>query len=357
MSRIFRVRTLQKCVRSSLGIISPLFLIFVLAHSSSGQTMVVIPSCGEAGKTKVCVTGSGWAEPAPPCFYRFFFNGNQVVFPDQPDGLFGPPKRSFIVPAGTAPGSYPVKVELRITSNNQLLQKKESGDLFFDFTFPFVHTIPFFKVVSAIKQPWTAPTPAGGTMNFTFDPTDVCDVTPCKKLIFIQVKEPIGVKADGTTRPLTHAEQGFANAATLDADLINGRSVDYVFGEKDPYYNGDDSGDFGQQGKQNGSPVASSSNDTPNRTDGAYPPDIVKIMLKFEVAAFCAEGDNAGEFVGKLLWNWERAKGAAGTSGTISGVAFSRDQPTQGFKDAANKWNTNHGFTAKFPNAKPNPCP
>jgi len=356
MNGTFRMSTLRKCLRSSLGIVSPLFIILVLVQSAPAQTMVFVPSCGEAGKTKVCVTGSGWAEPAPPCFYRFFFNNNQVVFPDQPDGLFGPPKRSFIVPAGTAPGSYPIKVELRITSNNQLLQKKESGDLFFDFSFPFFHTIPSFKVVSAINQPWTAPT-AGGTMNFTFDPTGVCDVTPCKKLVFIQVIEQTGVKSNNTSRSLTFAEQGFPNAATLDADVINGRTVDYVIGEKDPYYNGDDAGDIGQQGKQNGSPMAAFTSDAPSRIDGAYPADIVKIVLKFEVAAFCAEGDNAGEYVGKLLWNWERAKGAASTAGIISGVSFSRDQPTQGFKDAVSKWNTNNSFTMKFPTAKPNPCP
>ena len=49
------------------------------------QKMVFDPTRGQAG-TKVCVTGSGWAEPSPVCYYRFYFNNNQVVFPDQPDG-------------------------------------------------------------------------------------------------------------------------------------------------------------------------------------------------------------------------------------------------------------------------------
>jgi hypothetical protein len=331
-------KTLQMSAKLIGGFIGALFLGVLLSQSGFAQTLVAIPNCGVAGQTEVCVTGSGWAEPAPPCFYRFFFDGVQVVTPDQPDGLFGPPRRKFTVPAGATPGMHMIKVELRITATNQLLQSK---------------SIPFM-VVSSIAQPWS--TSVSTTMDFTFDPKDVCDVTPCKKIVFIQVIEQLGVKMDGTTRSLTFAEQGFNNAATLDADVINGLTVDYIVGENDPYYNGDDASDIGMQGKQSNTPMKANTTDTPQRTDGAYPADITKIRLKFEVAAFCAEGDNAGEYLGKLLWTWERTKGAVGFTGTISGVSFSRDQPTQGFKDAASKWNTNHGFTMKFPMMNPSPC-
>jgi hypothetical protein len=318
------------------------------------QSMSFSPTCGPAG-TNVCVTGSGWAEPEPVCYYRFYFNG-AVAAPDQPDGLFGPPHQNITVPA-VAPGDYPIQVDLRLSSDNSLLQTKQSGDTFFDFNFPFFHTIPSFKVVSANADPWTPPPPAGSTINITFDPKNVCDVSPCSKIVFIQVRQPTGVKADNTTRSLSFAEQGFSNAATLDADVINGRLVDYIVGEGDPYYNGDDTSDIGVQGIQNSTTVAATMNDTPKRSDSAYPADIVKIRLNFEVAAFCAAGDDKGKYFGRLFWTWERAKGAAGFTGTISGVTTDRLAPTAGFIDAVNKWNTNHGFTTKFPMPVASQCP
>src|SRR5262249_41248031 len=153
-----------------------------------------------------------------------------------------------------------------------------------------------------------------------------------------------------TTRSLTFAEQGFPNAATLDADVINGRLVDYLVGETDPYYNGDDAGfDGGVQGVQNSATTAATMDDTPNRSDANYPADIVKIRLNFEVAAFCAAGEDKGKYFGRLFWTWERDKGAGATTGTTSGISADRQQPSQGFIDAVTKWNTNHGFTNKFP--------
>jgi len=328
-------------------------VLFSASTPAFSQKMVFSPSCGVPG-AKVCVTGSGWAEPSPVCYYRFYFN-NAVAATDQPDGLFGPPHSNITVPA-VAPGSYPIKVDLRLSSDNSLLQSKQSGDSFFDFTFPFFHTIPDFKVVSSVADPWNPLPPAGSTINITFDPKNVCDVTPCSKITFIQVRQPVGVKADNTTRALTFAEQGFNNAATLDADVINGRLVDYIVGETDPYYNGDDASDIGQQGVQDSTTTAATMNDTPKRSDSAYPADIVKIRLNFEVAGFCAAGDDKGKYLGRLFWTWERAKGAAGLTGTISGFPTDRQPPSQGFIDAVTKWNTNHGFTNKFPLPTPGVC-
>jgi hypothetical protein len=326
----------------------------VFSTSVSAQKMIFSPTCGLAG-AKVCVSGSGWAEPQPVCHYRFFFNSVKSA-PDQPDGLFGPPHSNITVPA-VAPGNYPIQVDLRLDSDDSILQTKKSGDSFFDFTFPFFHTIPNFKVVAAVSDPWTPVPAAGSTINITFNPANVCDVTPCSKIVFIQVIQQLGVKADGTTRTLTFAEQGFKNAATLDADVVNGSTVDYLVGETDPYYNGDDASDIGTQGVQNGTPKSATTNDTPKRKDTAYPAGIVTIRLKFEVAAFCASGDDMGKYLGRFFWTWERAKGAAGVLGTTSGISVDRQQPSPGFLDAVSKWNTNHGFSGKFPPMPPNPCP
>jgi hypothetical protein len=129
---------------------------------------------------KVCLSGAGWAEPNPVCRYTFAFDGATVA-PDQPDGLFGPPITNFIVPAATD-GNHNVRVQLRLNSPDNLLQER---------------TVPF-KVVSAPKDPWTASTTSGATINLKFDPTDICDLGSCDKIVFLQVDRRVGVKDDGT---------------------------------------------------------------------------------------------------------------------------------------------------------------
>src|SRR5262245_14333757 len=83
------------------------------------QNLTVKPICGVAGST-ISITGSGWAEPQPPCDYHFYFDGTEFA-PSQPDGLFGPPNRSATIPAGATVGDHFIKTELRITATNQLL--------------------------------------------------------------------------------------------------------------------------------------------------------------------------------------------------------------------------------------------
>ena len=305
---------------------------FALFATTEGwaQTITLSPTCGKPGDA-VCITGAGWAEPSPVCRYTYKFDGNTVAA-DQPDGLFGPPNRKFIVPK-VADGNHTVRVELRLNFPDSLLQAKDTP----------------FKVVSTAPNPWTPLPTAGTSVNLTFNPANVCDVSPCTSIVFIQVKEPVGVKADGSTRALTHTEQGFPNAAKLDADLIGGRSVDYIVGENDPYYNGDDSADGGAKGVQGPSPSSATMSDHPKRSDSAYPADISAIRLNFEVAAFCRAGEDKGKYFGRLLWSWQRAKGAATVNGVTSGISADRNQPSAGFISAVTKWNTGHAFTSKFP--------
>src|ERR1051325_5507674 len=73
------------------------------------QVLVVSPDCGKPGST-AHISGSGWAEPQPPCTYFFYFDGAEVAA-SQADGLFGPPNRDFTVPAGAMAGDHIVKVE------------------------------------------------------------------------------------------------------------------------------------------------------------------------------------------------------------------------------------------------------
>jgi hypothetical protein len=310
----------------TLALFGPL-LGSLLSGVSQAQVLVASPSCGTSGSV-ANITGSGWAEPAPACDYLFYFDGALVA--SQPDGLFGPPDQNFVVPAGASVGEHTVSVELRITGSNELLQCRKTC---------FTVTPP------ATFDPWLGNiSVVGNGITVAFDPTNVCSVTPCDKLVMIQTVTNIGVLADGSTRFLSYADYNttaFGDPALRDADVINGRTVDYVPPELDPYYNGDDSQDNPTQGIQScAMQVESSIRDAPNCSDGCYPSDIVTIIWDFEVGVFCAQGHNGGEWVGSMKWHWERPLGGTPVA---SFVSASIDPPSSGFMAALALWDTNHG--------------
>ena len=304
------------------------FTFLSLSFQSVAQVLVTEPGCGTPGSS-VLITGSGWAEPIPVCEYIFHFDNNEFAS-RQPDGLFGPPNRTATIPASATPGEHEIKVELRLISDGTLLQCRKTT----------------FKVVQDIKDPWDGGsniTTSGANINIEFDPTDVCDVTPCDKIVMIQTLRRTGEDTNGTIRTMTAQEIGLPNGAQKDNDTTSsGYVVDYVQGEADPYYNGDDSADGIQQGIQNGMPQSSIISDTPNYPDANFPADIVKAILEFEVGTFCAQGQNKGEFSGSMTWKWEKTKGGTGAATFISA---SRNPPSSNFIEALNLWNTNHSFT------------
>jgi hypothetical protein len=293
----------------------------------AAQTLIVTPNCGVAGKTTVCVRGSGWAEPVPVCRYKFFFDGAQAA-PDQPDGLFGPPNRNFVVPPGKAPGTYQVRVELRLNNPDNLLQAKEQP----------------FKVVAAVKEPWTVST-TGAKINIKFDPTDVCDVTPCTKLVLIQVDRRVGIKNDGTEVAEPDSNWGMDPAG--DADLTPGKYiVDRVLGRTEPYYGGNGAGTGASSPGATPSTPATMT-DTPTQPDAFFPAGFKAVRLEFETAAFCASGDDRGRYFGRVFWKWEKAKGAG--AGTATFVSSDRNQPSATFLQALNIWIKNHAFSLPTP--------
>ena len=107
-----------------------------------------------------------------------------------------------------------------------------------------------------------------------------------------------------------------------------------------------DRSDIGTQGLQNGAPKCATMSDGPGRSDGAYPADIVKIVLNFEVAAFCSAGQNKGEFLGTMTWTWERPIMGKATATASSGT---RNASSQNLIDALSKWNSNHGKKLPVP--------
>jgi len=307
-------------------------LVFLFGVGTApAQTVTLNPTCGKVG-TKVCLTGSGWAEPLPICHYTFAFDGAKVA-PDQPDGLYGPPLTSFLVPAATD-GAHPVLVQLRLDSPDTLLQQKSVN----------------FTVQSTSPDPLkNTKTPGGNEIDFNFDPTNVCDVSPCTKLLFIQVDRRIRIKTDNTEVSQPDSAWGFDAAG--DKDLVAGNYiVDRIIGKKVPYYH--DGNGFGFNTPTN---QAATSSDAPTQSDGSFPAGFKAVRLEFETAIFCASGDDQGKYFGRILWKWEKTKG--GGDGTSTIISTDRAQPSANFTLALNKWiaNPDHPFTV--PAVKPPACP
>jgi len=325
------------------------------------QVLTASPACGVAGTTKVCLTGSGWAEPNPPCHYSFFFDGAAVA-PDQQDGLFGPPLASFIVPGGAATGNHTIDVKLIENDNGALLQEK---------------TIPF-KVVAAgagASVTTSIQPPVGGsgqqiTINYT--PSMNCD-TSCKKIVFIQTVRRFAV--DSTGKEIQTKASDWPgldpNGNKTALETAAGRRVDQYIGLQSPYYNQNDgltapgsndglTGQVGSSGANNINTILMDRPDTgpanfPTMLNGS-PVTIKSAILRFESAPFCAEGDDAGKFLGKVI-TWEQHQNnQAGATGTIQNVVVSDGQPSADFLAALQKWDSSPSKNFNLPQPKMSPC-
>lgn len=174
-----------------------------------------------------------------------------------------------------------------------------------------------------------------GTIASTYTPESD---DKSSKIVFIQVMRE---SLDSVpTKPST-IDAAFSYQ---DADTTSDfHHVDYVSGEKDPYYNGDDSGDIGTQGNAVSNPkVPASTNDTPHYNDASFPAGTTKVLWQFRTAAFSAAGGDAGRYYGYVDWSYEKDKGApdkTAIAGTHSGG------PGGSFEAAVRLWNSNHGFS------------
>ena len=100
-----------------------------------------------------------------------------------------------------------------------------------------------------------------GTVTSTYTPEATDKST---KIVFIQVMREI---LDGAPSKPSESDPNFTyQDADTTADFYH---VDYVSGEKDPYYNGDDPGDIGTQGNAAVTPkVNATMQDTPHTAMG-----------------------------------------------------------------------------------------
>jgi hypothetical protein len=332
-------------------------LITLTGQPALAGTLKATPSCGVVG-TKVRLTGSGWEEPVPVCTYKAFFDGEGPL-ETQPDGLFGPPNMCITVPQRD-PDNYNILVNLDLDSNNQTVDTGSTP----------------FKVVAAARASSVEATPVDGdgvgaaddAIRLKFKPG--CELS-CKKIVFIQTVRRFAVKDNPTMdEVITKATDwpGLPHAdkkVTVETDPDR-RRVDMDWGLQSPYYNQDGGGnvpeagntaDYGQVGSDGANPNDAGLFDRPDTR--SVPADIdgvpiKKVILRFESAPFCVEGDDAGKFLGHVVtWEHHQDKGA---TGKVQNIATAADQPSAEFLDALNKW-VDKKYAGKLPEPKPGPAP
>lgn len=297
---------------------------------SEAQVLALFPSCGVVGDP-VRVCGSGWAEPDPVCYYQFLFNGSQVA-PNQPDGLFGPPDTTFDVP-NVAVGEYDMTVDLRLSFDDSLLQTV---------------TKPFQVIDAATQMPLVATNPSTGRIRIEFDPSKTCLPGDCDELVFIQTRNTRRIRMNGADEhlPYNEAPHSWANGDAIEATFVNDVAIDRIYGKPVPYYGiPPGAATIGKSTDGGAMTTKAVMQDTPHRGDGSYfdhPTDdnldVVTIKILFEVHVFCAKGDAAGTYLGKITWEWARNKGRADTFGDVTIGAASTAQPSGAFTAALNKW-------------------
>jgi hypothetical protein len=171
-----------------------------------------------------------------------------------------------------------------------------------------------------------------GTVSYTYTPEKGDRST---KIVFIQVMREF---LDGKAVKPSEAEPTFAyQDKDTTSDYMH---VDYVTGEKDPYYNGDDAADPGTQGNATTGTAATSS-DTPSYPDASFPAGKSTLTWEFRTAAFSADGPDRGQFYEYVDWKYVKTKGAAAST-SIGGTG---KYPGAKFVKALDLWCSNHGFT------------
>lgn len=188
----------------------------------------------------------------------------------------------------------------------------------------------------------------GSRINLTYIP--IC-YENCTKIVFIQVISEKAVFADGTFSYYTPSDSDAA-WSYQDGDCVDGGKsshVDFVAGERDPYYNGDDrpGRDSGKQGKH-GSSLNATMADRPKVGDGEFDAlsakfgkNVAKVVYEFEDCMFCAEGKDAGKYYGCMTWTYEQEKGK---DGSASQPGTTSSGPSDTFGRALQRWDGNHGF-------------
>jgi hypothetical protein len=202
-------------------------------------------------------------------------------------------------------------------------------------------------------------------INIKFTPDG--QVTPCTKLVFIQVIRQIGTKtaaAGGGTRPLQASDfKNYPGSDKVDTWTVEheGKFVDRLATGTEPYYGGgtstkrsilDPDGGTGvsKPGSDGNTPTEATMTDTVATNPRNWPDDIEKVTYEFETAVFCARGDDKGKFFGDVRWTFEQGRNTAGTTTIVTETPSSTDQASENFRTALTKWTDKHSnFTLPTP--------
>jgi hypothetical protein len=193
-------------------------------------------------------------------------------------------------------------------------------------------------------------------VTIAFDPDKSKKVTKCDKIVFIQVVQKI---CDGT--PVLPGDYN-SNWKYKDDDCLKdgdcrGTRVDYLQGEKTPYYNdpqGTGTSPYGTVGGKNGGSVKATMGDAPSvggGDKGMYDKDTnpggwKSVESRFETFAYCAKGPDCGKWYEGATWVHTKTYDKSGPG--TSKIAGHPSEPSDCFKKAFEKWNQRYTFK---------PCP
>lgn len=167
------------------------------------------------------------------------------------------------------------------------------------------------------------------------------------KILFIQVMRELseGVAVFPSTLDPDFAYQD------KDTTITGFMHVDYINGEKDPYYTGEDAADKSAavEARQGNAltkpPRTAHMRDAPGYDDANLPAGTTKMKYEFRTAAFSAEGKDAGSYYRFVDWTFEKEKGKPSRLRVIRHGS----DPGQAFIDAVSLWCGNNGFTLPTP--------
>lgn len=197
-------------------------------------------------------------------------------------------------------------------------------------------------------------TPGAGDTNrvdIEFHPERSELTTPCEEIVLIQT---IQMLANGIPVDPGDYYDGFdyRDDDTIDDDPNTsgdetGTYVDHLTDATTPYYQAS-AGGGGAVGSSNGASTPSSIMDAPGTGGGDRGFNgLQKVTYVFETCAFCAKGEDAGHYFGCIKWEYTKTttdQTAVPARPGTSKFTGTMDQPSQGFRDAADQWARNHDF-------------
>jgi len=202
------------------------------------------------------------------------------------------------------------------------------------------------------KTPTDGSSTTGNNISIEFDPATSKKVTKCEKIVFIQTVQKFADDVPVLPGEFYSGWKYKDDDCLKDGDL-KGLRVDYLKGEKTPYYNdpeGTGTSSYGTVGKKNGDTGKATMGDAPDSRGsdkGFYnkdsnPDGYKKITTKFETFAYCAKGPDCGKWYEGITWVHTQTSSDAGAgTSKISGPSA---DPSEGFKKAFAKWNERYTF-------------